>query len=157
MANQALPPSSGPTETEIAAKSSSAKRVAIYTRISTSDQHHETQLLDLRLMASQRGYEIVREYVDTISGAKSKRPGLDQLLADARRHRFDVVLVAAFDRVARSVRHFVEVLDELNHLGIEFVSQRENIDTGGPTGCEGNSTSPPPTPLPPTGLTATVL
>jgi DNA invertase Pin-like site-specific DNA recombinase len=56
------------------------------------------------------------------------------LLADARRHRFDIVLVAAFDRVARSVRHFLEVLDELAHLGIEFVNLRENIDTGGPLG-----------------------
>jgi len=98
------------------------------------DQHLETQLLDLRVMAKQRGYEVAREYTDQISGAKSKRPGLDQLLADARRHYFDVVFVAAFDRVARNVRHFLEVLDELNHLGIEFVSLRENIDTGGPLG-----------------------
>src|SRR6202007_3176860 len=82
-------------------------------------------------MAKQRGYEIVHEYSDVISGAKAKRPGLDALMADAGRHRFDIVLVAAFDRVARSVRHFLEVLDELNHLGIEFVSFRENIDTGG--------------------------
>jgi DNA invertase Pin-like site-specific DNA recombinase len=89
-------------------------------------------LLDLREMAKQRGYEVAHEYTDVISGAKSKRPGLDQLLADARRHRFDIVLVAAFDRVARSVRHFLEVLDELAHLDIEFVSLRENIDTGGP-------------------------
>ena len=103
-------------------------------RVSTADQHPETQLYDLREMAKQRGYEIVHEYGDTISGAKSKRPGLDQLMTDARRHCFDVVLVAAFDRVARSVRHFLEVLDELNHLGIEFVSFRENIDTGGPLG-----------------------
>jgi DNA invertase Pin-like site-specific DNA recombinase len=85
-------------------------------------------------MARQRGFEIVHEYSDVISGAKAKRPGLDQLLADARRHRFDVVLVAAFARVAMSVRHFLEVLDELNHLGIEFVSFRESIDTGGPLG-----------------------
>jgi DNA invertase Pin-like site-specific DNA recombinase len=110
------------------------KRIAIYARVSTADQHPETQLLDLRQMAKQRGYEVVREYNDIISGAKSRRPGLDQLLADARRHRFDIVLVAAFDRVARSVRHFLEVLDELNRLGIEFVSFRENIDTGGPLG-----------------------
>jgi DNA invertase Pin-like site-specific DNA recombinase len=110
------------------------KRVAIYCRVSTADQHPETQLYDLHEMAKQQGYEIVHEYVDTISGAKSKRPGLDQLMADARRNRFDIVLVAAFDRVARSVRHFLEVLDELNHLGIEFVSLRENIDTGGPLG-----------------------
>ncbi len=110
------------------------KRAAIYTRVSTADQHPETQALDVREMAKQRGYMIVNEYGDVISGAKSKRPGLDQLLADARRHRFDVVIVAAFDRVARSVRHFLEVLDELNHLGIEFISHRESIDTGGPLG-----------------------
>jgi DNA invertase Pin-like site-specific DNA recombinase len=102
--------------------------------VSTGDQHLETQLLDLREIAKQRGYEVAHEYTDIISGAKSKRPGLDQLLADARRHRFDIVLVAAFDRVARSVRHFLEVLDELAHLGIEFVSLGENIDTGGPLG-----------------------
>jgi DNA invertase Pin-like site-specific DNA recombinase len=110
------------------------KRAAIYARVSTGDQHPETQLLDLREMAKQRGFEIVREYSDVISGSKQKRPGLDHLLADARRNRFDVVLVAAFDRVARSVRHFLEVLDELSHLNIEFVSLRENIDTGGPLG-----------------------
>ncbi len=110
------------------------KRAAIYCRVSTGDQHLETQLLDLRELAKQRGLEIVREYSDVISGAKSKRPGLDQLMCDARRHRFDVVLVAAFDRIARSVRHFLEVLDELNHIGIQFISLRENIDTGGPLG-----------------------
>ncbi len=106
------------------------KRAALYARVSTGDQHPETQLYDLRLVAKQRGIEVIREYTDVISGAKSKRPGLDRLFADARMGHFDVVLVAAFDRVARSVRHFLEVLDELNHLGIEFVSIRESIDTG---------------------------
>ncbi len=110
------------------------KRVALYMRVSTIDQHPETQLHDLRGLAAQRGFEIVDEYTDKISGAKAKRPGLDQLLADARRGRFDVVLVWAFDRLARSVRHFLEVLDELTHLEIEFVSFRENIDTGGALG-----------------------
>jgi len=55
-------------------------------------------------------------------------------MSDARRHRFDVVMVWAFDRMARSVRHFLEVLDDLNHLNIDFVSFRENIDTSGPLG-----------------------
>jgi DNA invertase Pin-like site-specific DNA recombinase len=110
------------------------KKVALYCRVSTGDQRLETQLLDLRELARQRGYEIVHEYTDIISGAKSKRPGLDQLMADGRRHRFDVVLVAAFDRIARNVRHFLEVLDELSRLSIEFISLRENIDTGGPLG-----------------------
>src|ERR1700692_4806377 len=110
------------------------KRAILYMRVSTVDQHPESQLHDLREMARQRGYEIVREYTDRISGTKAKRPGLDELIRDARRGRFDVVLVWASDRLARSVRHFLEVLDELNHLGIEFVSFRENIDTGGPLG-----------------------
>ena len=110
------------------------KRVALYLRVSTLDQHPETQVLDLRQLAVQRGFEIVEEYTDRISGVKARRPGLDQLMAEARRGQFEVVLVWAFDRLARSVRHLLEVLDELNHLGIEFVSFRENIDTGGPLG-----------------------
>jgi DNA invertase Pin-like site-specific DNA recombinase len=103
-------------------------------RVSTLDQHPETQLFDLRQMAAQRGYEIVHEYTDRISGAKAKRPGLDQMMTDACRGRFDVVLVWASDRIARSVKHFLDVLDELNRLNIEYVSFRENIDTGGPLG-----------------------
>lgn len=106
----------------------------MYMRVSTVDQHPETQLLDLRQMAAQRGFEIVAEYTDRISGAKGRRPGLDQMMKEARRGRFDVVLVWACDRIARSTRHFLEVLDELNRLNIEFVSFREQIDTGGPLG-----------------------
>ena len=110
------------------------KRAALYLRVSSVDQHPETQLYDLRQMAAQRGLEIVKEYTDRISGAKARRPGLDELMGDARRGRFDVVLVWASDRIARSVRHFLEVLDEFNRLGIEFVSFREQIDTAGPLG-----------------------
>jgi DNA invertase Pin-like site-specific DNA recombinase len=104
-----------------------------YTRFQL-DQHPETQLHDLRQMAAQRGYEIVEEYTDRISGAKARRPGLDELMRNARRGRFDVVLVWASDRIARSVKHFLEVLDELNRFNVEFVSFREQIDTGGPLG-----------------------
>jgi DNA invertase Pin-like site-specific DNA recombinase len=110
------------------------RRVAIYTRVSSVDQHPEAQLLDLRQMAAQRGLEIVAEYSDRISGVKSRRPGLDNLMRDARRGCFDVLLVWASDRIARSVKHFLEVLDELNRVNIEYVSLRENIDTGGPLG-----------------------
>ena len=110
------------------------KRAALYLRVSTIDQHPETQLYDLRQMAAQRGYEIVQEYTDRISGVKARRPGLDTMMRDARRSRFDAVLVWACDRIARSTRHFLEVLDELNRFGIEFVSFREQIDTGGPLG-----------------------
>ena len=110
------------------------KRAVLYMRVSTVDQHPETQLHDLRQMAAQRGYQIVAEVTDKISGVKARRPGLDSLMRDARRGCFDVVLVWASDRIARSTRHFLEVLDELNRLNIEFVSFRESIDTGGPLG-----------------------
>src|SRR6476620_6807580 len=103
-------------------------------RVSSIDQHPETQLYDLRQMAAQRGYDIIQEYTDRISGVKARRPGLDDMMRDARRGRFDAVLVWASDRIARSTRHFLEVLDELNRLNIEFVSFREQIDTGGPLG-----------------------
>jgi len=83
-------------------------------------------------MASQRGYEIVHEYTDRISGTKAKRPGLDVMMTDAQRGRFDVVLVWACDRLARNTRHFLTTLDELNRLQVEFVSFRENVDTAGP-------------------------
>ena len=110
------------------------KRPALYTRVSTADQNVAMQVNDLRQLASQRGYVIVNEYSDVISGARARRPGLDELMADAHRGQFDVVLVWAADRLARSVKHFLEVLDELNHRNIEFVSFRENLDTGGPLG-----------------------
>ena len=134
MADQKLSLPAFPASGEITESKLLKERAVLYARVSTGDQHPETQLYDLRTVAKQRGFEVIREYTDVISGSKSKRPGLDRLLSDARRGQFDVVLVAAFDRVARSVRHFLEVLDELNHLGIEFVSLRENIDTGGPLG-----------------------
>ena len=110
------------------------KRAGLCMRVSTVDQHPETQLLDLRQMAAQRCYTIIHEYTDRISGTKAKRPGLDAMMADGRRGRFDVVLVWASDRIARSVKHFLDVLDELNRLQIEFISFQENIDTGGPLG-----------------------
>ena len=110
------------------------KRAALYMRVSTVDQHPESQLFDLEALAQQRGFEIVQRYTDRITGTRARRPGLDQMMADARRGQFDVVLVWACDRLARSVRHFLEVLDELNHLNVEFISLREQLDTGGPLG-----------------------
>jgi len=110
------------------------KKAAIYCRVSTSDQRIESQLYDLRELAAQKGYEVVCEYADHISGSKARRHGLDALLADAHRKKFSVVLVAAFDRVARSVRHFLQVIDELESLGVVFISRREQVDTSGMMG-----------------------
>src|ERR1035437_8616197 len=110
-------------------------KAAIYVRVSTTDQHVESQLYDLRELAAKRGFEVVQEYSDCgVSGRRARRPGLDALIADARQKKFSVVLVAAFDRVARSVKHFLQVMDEFDSLGIVFISRRENIDTSGPLG-----------------------
>ena len=111
------------------------KRAALYMRVSTLDQSPQAQVYDLRQLAAQRGINVTEEYVDHgISGTRARRPALDQMMADARRGRFDVVMVWACDRLARSVRHFLEVLDELGRLNVEFVSFREQLDTGGPLG-----------------------
>jgi DNA invertase Pin-like site-specific DNA recombinase len=110
------------------------KRAILYVRVSSVDQNVKTQLCDLRPLAEARGFKIVAEYSDKITGTKAKRPGLDQLMSDARRGKFDVVMVWAFDRMARSVKHFLEILDEINHLNIALISFRENIDTSGPLG-----------------------
>jgi DNA invertase Pin-like site-specific DNA recombinase len=111
------------------------KKCVLYARTSTPEQHVETQFVQLRELAARRGFEIVGEYSDRgISGSKAKRPGLDALLRDARRGKFSVLLIAAFDRLARSTRHFLTVIDEFDSLGIEFISAREAIDTSGPMG-----------------------
>jgi DNA invertase Pin-like site-specific DNA recombinase len=107
------------------------KKAAIYVRVSTPDQHVESQLYDLRELAAQRGFEIVHEYEDRgISGTKARRPGLDALMTDARRKKFSIVLVAAFDRIARSTKNFLQIIDELDSMGIEFISRREGVATG---------------------------
>lgn len=106
------------------------KMAAVYVRVSTADQHVQSQLYDLQELASRRSFEVVKIYQDCgVSGRRARRPGLDALMADARQHKFAVVLVAAFDRVARSTRHFLQVVDELDSLGIAFISRREGINT----------------------------
>ena len=111
------------------------KRAALYVRVSSLDQHPETQLHDLRQFAAQRGFQIVQEYVDHgFCGARARRPELDRMMEDARRHKFDVLMVWACDRLARSTKHLLQTLDELSGFGIQFLSQREAIDTEGPLG-----------------------
>ena len=86
-------------------------RTAIYARVSTSDQSTDPQLLDLRKYVSDRGWSLYREYRDEgISGTKDSRPALDQLMDDARKRKFDTVLVWRFDRFARSTRHLITAM-----------------------------------------------
>src|SRR5437870_1398603 len=106
-------------------------RVAFYARVSTLDQTPDNQLRDLREYARARGWSSVTEYVDHgVSGTKERRPALDDLMIAVRARKVDVVVVAAFDRFGRSVKHLVEALELFRHLGVEFISLREQIDTG---------------------------
>ncbi len=102
---------------------------AIYARVSTNAQDPALQLSALREYVARRGLAAV-EYIDVgESGAKTSRPKLDELMADARRRRFGVVAVWKFDRLARSVAHLADTLKEFTELGIEFVSLTEAVDT----------------------------
>jgi DNA invertase Pin-like site-specific DNA recombinase len=109
-------------------------RAAIYARVSTFDQEPENQLAELRRYVTARGWPSV-EYVDRgISGAKDRRPALDQLLTDAKRRRFDVLIVWRLDRLGRNLRHLITLLEDLQALGIAFVSLGEGIDATTPAG-----------------------
>ncbi len=111
------------------------KRIAIYARVSTTDQSTESQLLDLRRYTRERGWTIFKEYCDNgVSGTKDSRPALNELMNSAKKRRFDMVLVWRFDRFARSTKHLILALEEFKNLGIDFVSYQENIDTSSPLG-----------------------
>lgn len=111
--------------------------VALYARVSTTDQKCESQLRELRGYAKRRGWQVVREYVDTgWSGSKSSRPAFDKLKADAGRHEFDAVLVWKLDRFSRSLMGLVTDLEVLRQQSIRFLAVSQNIDTdeNSPTG-----------------------
>ena len=114
--------------------SSRPLRAAVYARVSTYDQEVENQLGELRRFVDARGWE-AREYVDEgISGAVEQRPALDELVRDAKRRRFDVLVCWRLDRLGRSLKHLITLLDDLQALGVAFVSLAEGIDATTPAG-----------------------
>jgi DNA invertase Pin-like site-specific DNA recombinase len=109
-------------------------KAAIYARVSTFDQEPENQLVELRRYVEARAWT-GQEYVDRgVSGAKDRRPALDQLVQDARRRRFDVLICWRLDRLGRNLRHLILLLDELQAVGVAFVSLQEGIDATTPAG-----------------------
>ena len=112
----------------------SPRRAAIYARVSTLDQEPENQLVDLRRYVAARGWTAV-EFVDRgVSGSRDRRPALDAVLTDVKRRRFDVLVCWRLDRLGRSLKHLVTLLDELQALGVAFVSLQEGIDATTPAG-----------------------
>lgn len=110
--------------------------VALYARCSTLlSQDPENQLIHLRELAKARGFTIIREFVDHgISGAKEKRPALDELIKMARNGKFSLIITASIDRLARDTRHLLNLIDELSHYGVAIVSHREGLDFSTPIG-----------------------
>jgi DNA invertase Pin-like site-specific DNA recombinase len=116
---------------------SSSPRAAIYARVSTLNHGQDVtmQTRELREYCERRGWNVAAEFVDLgISGSKDRRPELDKLMSDARRRRFDVIVVWRFDRFAPSVRHLLRALDEFQALRVDFVSLSEALDTSNPSG-----------------------
>jgi DNA invertase Pin-like site-specific DNA recombinase len=109
-------------------------RCAIYGRVSTLDQEPENQLSELRRYTAARGWT-GSEYIDGgVSGAKDRRPALDRLVGDAKRRRFDVLVCWRLDRLGRNLKHLITLLEDLQALGIAFVSLGEGIDATTPAG-----------------------
>lgn len=113
------------------------KRAAIYLRVSTDRQTVENQSRELRQIAERRGWQVVSEYSDAgISGAKGResRPGLDQMLKDASRRRFDVVMAWAIDRLGRSLIDLLGTIQTLEACGVDLYLDQQSIDTTTPAG-----------------------
>lgn len=109
--------------------------VALYARVSTADQDPAMQVEALQAEVARRGWVLHDTYVDHgVSGAKDRRPALDRLMAAIRSGEVQAVMVWKFDRMARSVRHLLAVMDEFRSKNVKFISLTENIDTSTPMG-----------------------
>lgn len=109
-------------------------KVAIYARVSTEDQHAEKQVKICQEYCERRGLEIFKIYRDVISGAKSSRPGFNDLLKDLRAYRFRGLVITKLDRIGRSLQHLISIIDELRLKKVELIAVTQNIDTGSATG-----------------------
>ncbi len=110
-------------------------RVALYARVSTTDQSVDPQLDALRSYATARRLEVAEEYIDHgVSGSKDRRPALDEMMAKAKRRSFDAVAVVKLDRLARSTRHLTQLAAELEALGVDLIVTDQGIDTSTPAG-----------------------
>jgi DNA invertase Pin-like site-specific DNA recombinase len=110
-------------------------KVALYLRVSTTDQDPESQGREVRAFVASRGWETVETYQDLgVSGARARRPGLDQLVKDAWRGRFEAVVVWDLSRLARSTLHALQLLQEFEQMKVRLVAVKQTFDTDTPLG-----------------------
>lgn len=112
------------------------KKIAIYGRVSTSGQSTDLQIQECRQYAVRCGYQVVGEYCDTISGTtgKDEREALGRLLQDAFEKKFHAVVVYSIDRLGRSLKHCLDILESLRSHRTDFICIKQQIDTSSPTG-----------------------
>lgn len=111
-------------------------KAVAYARVSTLlGQDVENQLHGIRELSKHRGFDLIQEYVDQgISGRSEKRPSLDQLIRDARKGQFKIIIIHSIDRLGRSTKHLLNLIDELRYLNVSIISIRESLDFSTPTG-----------------------
>jgi len=111
-------------------------KVALYARVSKADdsQDTESQLIRLQAYAKERGWEVYDKYVDHASGADVNRPDLDRMMSDAMQRRFSLVVTTKIDRMARSCRNLLNLIEELKGRGLGFECTDQPISTETPTG-----------------------
>lgn len=109
-------------------------KVALYTRVSTDEQTIQTQERELLAYCEFKGWEPVVFRDEGVSGSKTSRPQFDKMMAAVRAGEFGGVMCWRFDRMSRSLRHLLSILEELDESGIAFISVREQIDTSTPAG-----------------------
>jgi DNA invertase Pin-like site-specific DNA recombinase len=103
--------------------------VAIYARVSTLDQKPENQIHVLREYVKRREFSVYKEYIDYASGASDTRPALNDLMVDARRGAFNIVIVWKLDRLGRSLQHLIQTIEEFNNTNVDLISTTQNLDT----------------------------
>ena len=109
-------------------------KVAIYTRVSTEDQHNDKQISAMREYCRRMDYEIINIYSDVMSGTTTSRKEFNKLLNDMRHYKFNCIMVTKLDRVGRSLKNLLSLFDEFKKKGVHFIATTQNIDTSTSTG-----------------------
>ena len=112
------------------------KLVALYARVSTDKQAVDMQTSELKEFIKRRGWKLHKAYIDKgFSGKNTNRPAFNEMMSQARDRRFDVLLVWKLDRLGRSLKDLINILDELSSFGVDFISFKDrHMDTTTPTG-----------------------
>ena len=110
------------------------RKCAIYARVSTDEQNPVLQVDELKTFALSQNYKVYKVYSDKISGSKSKRPALMEMVKDAYERKFDIIIVWKLDRLGRSLQHLVKLVNAFRDWNIDFICTTQSIDTTSSSG-----------------------